>query len=58
MIMLENLQEVSQIMSQKNWQSHKSQLKELIKKCSEKHGQLTKDAAMGTLNEIYYFHMY
>lgn len=39
--------EVSEAMNKSDWSSKKSHLRELIKKCSEKHGQLTKDAAMG-----------
>ncbi|CAL8077711.1 unnamed protein product [Orchesella dallaii] len=39
--------EVSMLLSKPDWENNKGQLKELIKKCSEKHGQLTKDAAMG-----------
>ncbi|ODM99287.1 Carnitine O-palmitoyltransferase 2, mitochondrial [Orchesella cincta] len=39
--------EISTLLSKPDWKNNKGQLKELIKKCSEKHGQLTKDAAMG-----------
>ncbi len=39
--------EISEIMSRMKWENHKAHLHELIIKCSQKHGQLTRDAAMG-----------
>ena len=41
------MQEVSEILSGKDWENRKGQLKDLIKKCSERHNLLTKEAAMG-----------
>jgi carnitine O-palmitoyltransferase 2 len=40
-------QKVSQILSKNDWTNRKSELKDLIKKCSQKHNELTKEAAMG-----------
>jgi carnitine O-palmitoyltransferase 2 len=39
--------EVSRALTTSNWRNRKPELRELIKQCSIKHGELTKNAAMG-----------